>query len=160
MAEPVDDAALRFVMRERTSKGTIYPTWSVDTAPYWMGCAKGALLYQVCSDCSTNVFHPRAVCHECLSSKLKWVQSKGLGTIYSFSIQHVPLDRSRPQKPRALGIIQLDEGWHMFSEIVCEALEAIKIGQRVRVFFHKTADDLVLPKFRPEDATQGSSHAV
>jgi uncharacterized protein len=125
-----------------------------------MGCTEGVLLYQVCSDCGVNVFHPRAVCPECLSSKLKWVQSKGLGMIYSFSVQHVPLDRSRPQKPRALGIIHMDEDWYMFSEIVCEPLEAIKIGQRVKVFFHKAAEDLVLPKFKPDGDAQGASHAV
>ena len=151
-----------FIKRERASAETTYPTWSVDTAPYWMACAKGMLLYQVCDDCSSSVFHPRAACPYCLGSRLTWRQSAGTGEIYSYSVQHVPIDRARPHPPRALGVIHMDEDWYMFSEIVCDDPYCLRIGQKVSVHFDEVADDLVLPKFRPDatGAAEGTSNEL
>jgi len=149
----MDDAnntpAFRFVTKERAADGVTYPTWTIDSAPYWMACAEGRLTYQVCEECSSTVFHPRAVCSNCLSERLSWRESNGRGKIYSYSVQHVPIDRSRPHKPRALGIVHLDEDWYMFSEIVSDDPYSLRIGQEVRVRFDRIADDLVLPKFDP-----------
>lgn len=149
MDETDNLSAYRFVVQERATEGVIYPTWTIDSAPYWMACAEGRLTYQVCEECGSNVFHPRAVCPYCLGARLDWRESSGKGKIYSFSVQHVPIDRSRPHKPRALGIVHVEEDWYMFSEIVSDDPDSLRIGQEVRVRFDKVADDLVLPKFDP-----------
>lgn len=126
-----------------------YPRWSLETKPYWDGCLRGELLYQKCRDCREVVFHARAVCPYCLSSALDWEKSAGRGAIYSFTLLHIPLHRERPGKlPRALGIIALDEGFHMFSQIELPDGAELRVGQRVQVYFDRVAEDLTLPKFR------------
>ena len=95
-----------------------YPRWSIETKPYWDAALRGELLYQRCKDCASAIFHPRVLCPYCMSDKVDWVRSAGRGKVYSFTVQHVPLHRDRPTKlPRVLGIIEMDEGYHMFSHI-------------------------------------------
>jgi uncharacterized OB-fold protein len=126
-----------------------YPRWSIDTKPYWDGCLRGELLYQICGQCGEIVFHPRAACPYCLHPELNWCRSTGEGEIYSFTVQHLPVDRSNPGKlPLALGIIRLDEGFYMFAEVDETNLQVLKIGARVSVYFDQVALDLALPKFR------------
>lgn len=128
----------------------VEPSSSLDTEPYWAGCRDGKLLYQTCDDCSEVVFHPRALCPYCLSSNLSWTQSRGHGRIYSISVQHVALrPTDTPFTPRALGIIEMDEGFHLFSEVLADDPAAPKIGDRVVVEFHPLNARFTLPKFRP-----------
>jgi uncharacterized OB-fold protein len=127
-----------------------YPRWSLETKPYWDGCMRGDLLYQQCRDCGEVVFHPRALCSHCLGSNLDWRQSAGRGKVYSFTAQHIPLHRERPGKlPRYLGIVELDEGYHMFTELVMGTGAEPRIDMPVAVFFDQVAEDLTLPKFKP-----------
>jgi len=129
--------------------GIRYPRYTVDAQPYWEGCRKNELRYQLCGDCGEVVFHARAACPYCLSGALRWAQSAGKGAIYSFAVQQLPVDRENPGKvPLTLGIVQLDEGFHMFTEIDSTDLKVLKVGARVTVYFDQVADDLVLPKFR------------
>jgi uncharacterized protein len=134
----------------RKGAGFTYPRWSLETKPYWDGCLRGELRYQKCSDCNEVVFHPRALCPYCLSSNLRWEKSAGRGKIYSFALQHIPVHRDRPGKlPRAVGIIQLDEGYHMFSEIQFTGDGSeLRVDLPVTVYFDRVASDLALPKFK------------
>lgn len=129
--------------------GIRYPRVLPDSKPYWDGCRQGELRYQICESCNEVVFHARAACPYCLSDTLRWAQSAGKGAIYSFAIQQLPVDRLHPGKvPLTLGIVQLDEGFHMFTEIDSTDPKVLKIGARVTVYFDQVAPDLVLPKFR------------
>jgi uncharacterized OB-fold protein len=129
--------------------GVRYPRMTIDSQPYWEGCRVHELRYQICSDCGEVVFHARAACPYCLSEALRWERSAGKGAVYSFAIQQLPVDREHPGKvPLTLGIVQLDEGFHMFTEIDSTDRNVLKIGARVSVYFDRVADDLVLPKFR------------
>lgn len=128
---------------------TTYPAWTIDSLPYWEGCKQNELRYQTCDCCHEVVFHPRAACPYCLAPELTWRRSAGIGTIYSFAIQHVPLDRATPGKlPMTLAIVKLNEGFHMFTEISETDLGIVKIGASVEVWFDHVADDLALPKFK------------
>ncbi len=125
-----------------------YPRKTIDSEPYWEGCRAGELRYQVCNACGEVVFHARAACPYCLAEALRWEKSAGKGAIYSFAIQQLPVDRLNPGKvPITLGIVELDEGFHMFTEIDSTDRAVLKIGARVSVYFERVADDLVLPKF-------------
>jgi uncharacterized protein len=125
-----------------------HPRSSVDTEAYWQAAREGRLLFQRCRSCSEPVFHPRPACPYCLSDDLAWEQSKGQGEIYSFTTQHVSLhQRGGLFEPRHLGIVCLDEGFHMFAEIKTEPQAKLSIGQRVRVWFDDRGDGVTLPKF-------------
>lgn len=127
----------------------IHPRKSLDSEPYWEGCRQAQLRFQRCRNCRETVFHARALCPYCLSDELDWERSAGQGSVYSWSLQHVPLrPGSSQEQPRLLGIAALDEGFHMFTEFVAEAPDQIEIGARVEVFFDRIDETLTLPKFR------------
>ncbi len=137
-------------MGTRKADGFTYPRRSAEAMPYWDGCLRDELRFQRCRNCSEPVFHPRALCPYCLSVDLDWQVSNGRGAIYSFTLQHIPLHRERPGKlPRVLGIVALDEGFHMFTEIRLPDAVEPRVGMPVEVFFDHVSETLALPKFKP-----------
>ena len=122
---------------------------TLDTALYWEHAREGRLAYQRCKGCKEAVFHPRPFCPYCWSDTLEWEISKGFGTLYSVTVQYV-VPPSHP--PLVLGIIALDEGYHMFAEITGDG---VAINARVKVYFDPNPSGLVLPKFRTSGARHG-----
>lgn len=120
------------------------------SAPHWDGAKAGRLMVQKCASCAQYVFIPRHACPNCLSGDLEWMESSGKGVIYSFTIIHRPPHPSF-EPPYCAAIIELDEGWHMLSNVIADDLGAIAVGQRVRVDFID-ADGMTLPIFRPDDS--------
>jgi uncharacterized OB-fold protein len=124
-----------------------YPT--ALTAPHWDACARGVLLVQRCSVCSAYVFPPEPNCTRCLSPDLAWVESDGTGTVHTYSVVW------RPQQPAfdapyVVVVVELDEGWHMMSNVVgCDPTD-VSVGMRVAVDF-QPVDGVTLPVFRPHD---------
>lgn len=134
-------------MEDRPETGITRPRTSIEATPYWQGCREGKLLFQRCAACGEVVFHPRGLCPYCLSDQLVWEQSAGNGSIYSYSVQQVPLHRERPWPgQRIMALIALDEGFHMFSEVLGDP-DKVAIGDRVRVRFDRLDETLTLPKF-------------
>jgi uncharacterized protein len=128
----------------------ILPRWSHETKPYWDALHEERLLYQGCLDCREIVFHPRAICPYCLGDRLEWRESKGIGTIYSFTVQHrASVPERQKDMPIALGIVEMEEGFHMFTEFVSADPETLQIGLAVRATYHRVSVELVLPKFAP-----------
>ena len=53
---------------------------------YFEAAAEGKLLIKKCNDCGKNHHYPRALCPFCFSDKVEWVQAKGTGEIYTYSV--------------------------------------------------------------------------
>jgi len=118
------------------------------SAPHWQGCREGRLLVQRCATCGRYVFIPRPGCTHCLTGTLEWVESSGRGTVYSFSVVHRP-QRPEFEVPYVVAVIELEEGWHMLSNLVDVAPEAVGVGLPVEVAFREMSPDVTLPYFRP-----------
>ncbi len=128
--------------------GIPLPRPTAVSAPHWEGCREGRLRVQRCSSCGTHVFIPRPFCTECQGDALEWVESTGRGRVYSFTVIHRP-QRPEYQVPYAVAIVELEEGWHMLSNLVdCEPGE-VEIGMPVEVTFRRMSDEITLPLFRP-----------
>ncbi len=117
---------------------------------FYDGCREGKLLYQQCKDCGEVVFFPKAMCSNCMGHNLDWKESKGKGTIHTFTVTY----ESAPPEfaadcPYALAIINLDEGFSMMSNIVECDLEKITCDMPVEVVFQPVTPEITLPKFRP-----------
>jgi uncharacterized OB-fold protein len=144
----LEAAALRW--RRWENEMTILPRWSHETKPYWDGLRAGKILYQRCLDCREVVFHARAICPYCLGGALEWLESKGRGRIYSFAVQYrAPTPDRQSDMPIALGIVEMDEGFHLFTEFMAADLASLEIGLLVSASYHEISDELVLPKFKP-----------
>lgn len=117
---------------------------------HWQACHDGKLLVQQCTQCAVYVFPPEPVCPQCFTASLQWQESSGKGRLYSFTVVH------RPQTPAfdtpyIAAIVELQEGWHMLSNIVDCPIDKLTINQALEVHFVKRGNS-VLPFFRPAPA--------
>ena len=116
---------------------------------YWKTAAEGRLVIQRCTSCGAYQFYPRALCVTC-AGETEWVEASGRGTLYTFTI--IRQNRSEAfvrLSPYAVGIVELDEGVRMMSNIVECDLEQLQVGMALEVLLLKAADDVGLPFWRP-----------
>src|ERR1700728_1357947 len=116
---------------------------------YWQSAADGRLVLQRCSACGAFQFYPRALCTAC-AGETEWVEASGRGTLYTFTI----IRQNRSQAfahlvPYAVGIVELDEGVRMMSNIVDCDVDQLEVGMALEVLLLKAADDVGLPFWRP-----------
>ena len=112
--------------------------------PFFAVAAQGRLLIKRCADCGEHHYYPRPLCPFCLGERTEWVEAQGTGSIYTFSVTR----RAGPT-PYAIAYVTLDEGVTMMTNIVDCDLDAIRIGQRVRVVFKPTDGGPPVPMFAP-----------
>jgi len=116
---------------------------------FWKGVKNEELLIQECSECSHHPYPFRLKCPKCFSS-LDWIESDGVGKVYSFGIVR------RPNQPEVFGddtpivvaVITLDDGIRIVSNIIECDPGAINIGDKVSVVFREVDEGIILPKFR------------
>jgi uncharacterized OB-fold protein len=119
------------------------PDQSPETKPYWDAAAKGRLLIKKCNACGEPHFYPRSICPFCFSADTVWVEASGKGTIYSYSVmRRVPV-------PYVVAYVTLAEGPTMISNIVDCDVNAVKIGQAVKVTFKPSDGGPPVPMFMP-----------
>ncbi len=124
------------------------------TAPFWTAAREGRLLIQHCPACGVHQFYPQSSCRGCLSDNLEWVDAKGKGTIYSYTVVHRAPNRPfEPDVPYTVALVDLDEGCRMLSNIVEVTPEAIRVGMPVEVVFEAISPEISLPKFRPIESS-------
>jgi uncharacterized OB-fold protein len=119
------------------------PSVTDETRPFWDAAASGGLLVKWCLDCGKPHHYPRSLCPHCWSDRTEWRPASGRGTIYSYSVmRRVPV-------PYAIAYVTLDEGVTIMTNIVDCDLDAIRIGQPVRVVFQPTDGGPPVPMFTP-----------
>lgn len=125
---------------------TPYP--SLVSQPYWDGAARGELMFQRCGDCNGITHTPAMVCAHCSSRNLTWERSAGTGTVYSWTTVWRP-QTPEFEVPYVAVIVEMDEGWHILSNIIGVEHDAVSIGMPVAVEFHPVHGGITLPYFRP-----------
>jgi uncharacterized OB-fold protein len=124
------------------------PAQSADTSFFWEGARRGELLIQRCAGCGRLRHPPGPGCPGCGSLDWDAVRSSGRGVVHSFAVHHHPPVPGFDY-PLTIGLIDLEEGTRLVSNIVGAKPSEIEIGMRVEVFFEDFGDDVVLPQFRP-----------
>lgn len=118
------------------------------SAPHWAGCREGRLRVQRCTSCGRYVFIPQPACPGCLTETLAWVESSGRGALYSYTTVHRPPRPAFPV-PYTVAIVELEEGFHMLTNLVeCDA-SALRVGMPVEVVYREMSEEITLPMFRP-----------
>jgi hypothetical protein len=116
--------------------------------PHWDGCREGVLRVQRCRACGQLVFIPQPICTRCQADALDWVASSGRGVVYSYTVVHRP-PRPTFAAPYVVAIVELEEGWHMLTNLIDVAPEAVRVGLPVAVRFRPMSPDITLPYFGP-----------
>ncbi len=122
------------------------------TAPYWTGASQRQLVMPQCEACEAFHFYPRTLCPHCGSQAIRWSPVSGFGSIYSMTVVHrAPSPAFEGLVPYVVGLVALDEGPHLMSNIVnCEPAD-VHIGQKVLATFLELSDGVALPVFEPID---------
>lgn len=89
------------------------------------GLDSGELRFQRCAACDDAVFYPRVLCPGCGSEDLRWLVSRGAGTVYATTVV-----RGR-DSARNVVLVDLDEGFRMMSRVEDVEPDQVAIGTRV-----------------------------
>ena len=119
------------------------PQPAPETKTFWDAAAAGRLLIKRCAACGESHYYPRSICPFCGSDRTEWRDASGRGTIYTYSVMR------RAPVPYAIAYVTLEEGVSMMTNIVDCDLDAIRIGQKVRVVFKPSEGGPPVPMFTP-----------
>lgn len=127
----------------------VISTIDSDTKPFWEGTKKKELWIQQCTKCKQYQFYPRIICKNCLAD-VKWVKSKGIGEIYSYSkVFRVFEPEFKNKVPFIIALVDLVEGPRIMTQLIDIDIKDVKIGLRVKVDFRDEFGEYRLPKFIP-----------
>ena len=128
------------------------PSVTTLTKPFWDSCAKHELRMQFCRDCNEWIWYPKGFCPSCgKRSGIEWRQLSGRGKVYSFTIIRQVIENSpafNKDLPFAIGLIELEEGPRIYSNLSGAKPEEISIDDPVTVYFDDVAPGVSLPKFK------------
>jgi uncharacterized OB-fold protein len=94
-----------------------------------------------CKSCGEIYFPPRLICARCRSRQFETVKLRDEGHLVTYTIIRVGPSQFADQTPYAVGIVELDGGVRITSQIVDCALDKLTVGQRVRVEFRRIQKD-------------------
>lgn len=116
---------------------------------FWEQCNAGRLVYQYFPESGHAQFPPAIYDRFSGSPHFEWRESEGKGRIYSWSLVARPVSNDFTT-PYVAAIVELDEGYHMVSNVVSCDSSVLNIGLRVGLVF--SADNgagQAVPYFRP-----------
>ena len=116
------------------------------------------LMGSKCEKCGNVYFPPRRICPNCRRvGKLEDVEFSGNGKVHSFTIIRAAPEGFTEFTPYAIGLIKLDEGPLVISQIVDSEFQDIHIDMPVEICFRKLMaqgkDGIICYgfKFKPRD---------
>lgn len=117
---------------------------------FWRGGRDGELRFLRCRDCSRYVHPPSPRCPGCLSEEVSPEAVSGLGTVYTFTLNHQPWVPAADH-PYPIAVVALDEqeGLRLMTNVVNCPPASVQVGMRVRVVFENHDDDVWFPLFEP-----------
>jgi len=96
--------------------------------------SRGELAYQV-DEQGRALFYPRAVAPAGYSGELRWVTSRGLGTVYAATVI-----AAKGEAAYNVVLVDMDEGFRLMSRVESIPAEQVRIGMRVKVRVHPAED--------------------
>ena len=136
-------------MTTQPQPAPIVPDPTPTAQPFWDALAAGRVDLQHCADCGHWVYYPRSRCSACMSRNLVWETISGEGTLYTFTIARQPTTPAFSEvHDLVLAVVELDEGPKLTTTLENVVEDRIRIGMRVKPFFHQ-AGDLTLLRYQP-----------
>lgn len=124
------------------------PAITHDNAFFFEGAQRHQLLIQRCASCGRLRHPPRPMCRHCHSLEWDTQQANGRGVVYSYVVNHYPQVPAFDY-PLVVGLVELEEGTRLVSDIVGVEPSDVHVGLPVEVEFVAFDEELTLPQFRP-----------
>ena len=125
----------------------VLPRLDSENRFFWTGGADGKLRLLRCQDCAAFIHPPRPVCRQCLSENVAPEVVAGTGTVDTFTVNY---QEWRPglEVPYVIARVAIDgaPGVYLTTNIVGCSVDAVQIGDRVRVTFEQQGE-IYLPLF-------------
>jgi uncharacterized protein len=90
-----------------------------------------------CQSCGEVYFPPRLICAKCKARNFATVTLNDEGTIISYTVIRMGSSQFEDLTPYAVGIVELDGGVRITSQIADCEFEKLFVGQRVRLEFRR-----------------------
>ena len=94
-----------------------------------------------CTECGKVFFPPRLVCSGCKARTFEPVRLAGSGKVLTYTVIHVPATQFSDEAPFAIGVVEMDEGVRLTSQIVDCDFDSLEIGMPVQVEFRKIQEE-------------------
>ncbi len=103
--------------------------------------ARYNLVGTYCKTCDGYFYPPRNVCPDCRrDGKIEEHKFNGKGELVTYTLIHTAAEGFEGQTPYVLGIVQLEEGPRLTSQIVGDPA-TMHIGMKVKPVFRKLGQD-------------------
>jgi uncharacterized protein len=119
------------------------PQPNLETKAFWDAAAEGKMMLGKCGACGKTHYYPRAFCPFCFGERTELTPASGDATIYTYSVMR------RAPIPYAIAYVTLAEGPTIMTNIVDCDLDAIRIGQNVKLVFKPSDGGPPVPMFTP-----------
>ena len=90
-----------------------------------------------CTKCGKVFFPPRLICNKCNGREFEHFNMKRTGKVVTHTVIRTPSDEFSGEAPFAVGIIEMDDGARLTTQIVDVSFEEIKIGLPVKLEFRR-----------------------
>ena len=94
-----------------------------------------------CKKCGQVYFPPRLVCPECKSKQFETIKLNPEGKLLTYTIIRIASDKFSIQAPYAVGIMELNDGVKLTTQIADVDFDKIKIGMKLKLVFRKIQDE-------------------
>ncbi len=90
-----------------------------------------------CNGCGTAYFPPRLICPECKSKEFTKINLSTEGTLLTHTVVRTGSDKFSQQSPFAVGIVELNDGVKITTQIADVNFDQLKIGLKVKMVFQE-----------------------
>lgn len=94
-----------------------------------------------CRKCGLISFPPRLVCAGCTGREFQAYSLQDEGTLVTFTVVRVASDKFSKETPFAVGIVELNDGARVTTQIADVDVDRLTTGQKVRLEFRRIQED-------------------
>jgi uncharacterized protein len=124
------------------------PSKDRDAKPFWDSCKNHCMALQCCVSCGEFRYPPRSLCPNCHATEAEWRPVSGRGRVYVSLVMCQTYGPAwQNDVPYNISIIELEEGVHIWSNVVGSHPDDVKIGDEVTIVYEDITEDFTLPKF-------------
>ncbi|UCD58107.1 MAG: Zn-ribbon domain-containing OB-fold protein [Candidatus Hydrogenedentota bacterium] len=90
-----------------------------------------------CKKCGKVSFPPRLICNKCQGREFEHFEMRRTGKVVTHTVIRTPADEFSGEAPFAVGIIEMDDGARLTTQIADVSFEEIEIGMPVKLEFRR-----------------------